>query len=166
MTAEYLHVVGPGEGEPIWFLQTLMTVKASGDESGGAFSLIEAHYPPGFAPPSHVHHREDESFYVLEGEVTFTCGARMWTAGPGAFAVLPRGVEHGFTISEAAPAKMLQMSSAPGLERFFRDAGAPAKVRALPPAVGAPDLAHLAAVAERYGVELMSPRRPTAQPAP
>lgn len=50
-----------------------MTVKASGAESGGAFSLIEVQYPPGFAPPLHLHHHEDESFYVLDGEVTFTC---------------------------------------------------------------------------------------------
>lgn len=120
MTAEYLHVVGPGDGEAIWFLQTLMTVKASGAESGGAFSLIEVQYPPALSPPLHLHHNEDESFYVLEGKVTFTCGDRTWTAGQGAFAVLPRGIEHGFTIGQSAPAKMLQMSSAPGSERFFR----------------------------------------------
>jgi quercetin dioxygenase-like cupin family protein len=156
MTAEYLHVVDPGEGEAIWFLQTLMVVKASGAESGGAFSLIEAHYPPAFSPPLHVHHNEDESFYVLEGEVAFTCGDRTWTARKGAFAVLPRGVQHGFTIGASAPAKMLQMSSAPGLERFFRDAGLPATERALPCDGAGPDLAGLRAAAERYGVELTS----------
>lgn len=155
MTSEYLHVVGPGEGEAIWFLQTLMTVKASGAESDGAFSLIEARYPPAFSPPLHLHHNEDESFYVLEGEVTFTCGDRTWTAGQGAFAVLPRGIEHGFTVGGTAPAKMLQMSSAPGLERFFRDAGAPAKERTLPRTTAEPDLARLEAAAERYGVELL-----------
>ena len=157
MTAEYLHVVDPGEGEAIWFLQTLMTVKASGAESGGAFSLIEAHYPPAFSPPLHLHHNEDESFYVLAGEVVFTCGDRTWTAGPGAFAVLPRGVRHGFVISGSAPAKMLQMSSAPGLERFFRDAGAPATDRMLPPAGIEADGAALRSAAERYGVELLAP---------
>ncbi len=157
MTAEYLHVVGPGEGEAIWFLRTLMTVKASGNESGGAFSLIEVHYPPAFSPPHHLHHNEDESFYVLEGQVTFTCGVRTWTAGQGSFAVLPRGIEHGFAVGQASPAKMLQMSSAPGLERFFRDAGAPATERTLPPASGEPDFAGLKAAADRYGIELMGP---------
>jgi quercetin dioxygenase-like cupin family protein len=136
-----------------------MTVKASGAESGGAFSLIEVQYPPDFSPPLHLHHHEDESFYVLEGEVTFTCGDHTWTAGPGAFAVLPRGIEHGFTTGPASPAKMLQMSSAPGLERFFRDAGAPAKDRTLPPDSGQPDLGRLKAAAERYGIELRNPPR-------
>lgn len=160
MTAEYLHVVDPGEGEAIWFLQTLMTVKASGAESGGAFSLIEVHYPAAFSPPPHVHHHEDESFYILEGEVVFSCGDRTWTAGQGAFAVLPCGVQHGFTIGGSAPARMLQMSSAPGLERFFRDAGAPAAERTLPPAGAKPDLPRLRAAAERHGLELLgSPER-------
>lgn len=67
MTAEYLHIVEPGEGEAIWFLRMLMTVKASGAESGGASSLIEVHYPPGFAPPLHLHHHEDERSTSLMG---------------------------------------------------------------------------------------------------
>src|SRR5215471_9918299 len=122
MAADHFHAIGPGEGEAIWFLQTRMTVKASGAESGGAFSLIEVHYPASFSPPLHIHHHEDESFYVLDGDVTFNCGKRSWLAQPGAFVVLPRGIEHGFTVSPDTPARMLQMSSAPGLERFFRDA--------------------------------------------
>ena len=103
MSADHFHAVGPGEGEAIWFLQTLMSVKASGAESGGAFSLIEVHYPPAFSPPRHIHHHEDESFYVLDGEVTFICGDRTWRTQQGAFVVLPRGIEHGFTISPEAP---------------------------------------------------------------
>lgn len=87
--------------------------------------------------------------------MTFTCGDRTWTTGPGGFAVLPRGIKHGFTIGQSAEAKMLQMSSAPGLERFFRAAGGPAKERTLPPVSSEPDLAALNAAAERYGIELM-----------
>jgi quercetin dioxygenase-like cupin family protein len=154
--ADHFHAVEPGDGEAIWFLRTLMTVKASGAESGGAFSLIEVHYPPGFSPPPHTHHDEDESFYVLEGEATFVCGERTWLARPGAFVVLPRAVRHGFTIGDRAPAKMLQMSSAPGLERFFRDAGLPAPRRELPPPAP-PDVVRLRACAERYGLELLGP---------
>ena len=95
MSADHFHAVGPGEGEAIWFLQTLMSVKASGAESGGAFSLIEVHYPPAFSPPRHIHHHEDESFYVLDGEVTFICGDRTWRTQQGAFVVLPAGSSTG-----------------------------------------------------------------------
>ena len=131
-------------------------VKASGAESGGAFSLIEVHYPPAFSPPRHIHHHEDESFYVLDGEVTFICSDRTGRTQQGAFVVLPRGIEHGFTISPEAPARMLQMSSAPGLERFFRDAGPPAASSSLPPP-GGPDVTRLMAAAERYGLEILGP---------
>jgi quercetin dioxygenase-like cupin family protein len=154
MAADHFHAVGPGDGEAIWFLQTRMTVKASGAESGGAFSLIEVHYPPAFSPPSHIHHREDESFYVLDGDVTFSCGERVWLARPGAFVVLPRGIEHGFTVSADTPARMLQMSSAPGLERFFRDAGRAPSTSGLPPNA-APDVDRLMAAAKRYGIEIL-----------
>jgi quercetin dioxygenase-like cupin family protein len=147
------HALEPGDGEAIWFLRTLMTVKASGGDSGGAFSLIEVHYPPAFSPPPHIHRNEDESFYVLDGEATFFCGTRSWLARRGAFVVLPRGIEHGFSISRTAPAKMLQMS-APGLEGFFRDAGTPAITRALPPVV-VPEVARLMATAESYGLEIL-----------
>ena len=153
MVADQFHAVGPGDGEAIWFLQTLMTVKASGAESGGAFSLIEVQYPPAFSPPRHIHHHEDECFYVLEGEATFECGGHRWLASAGAFVVLPRGIEHGFTIGGTST-RMLQMSSAPGLERFFRDAGRPALTRELPP-TAPPDVARLMTAAQTYGLTIL-----------
>ena len=65
------------EGESLWFLGTLMTIKASRAETAGQFSLIEQVLPLGFAPPLHVHHAEDEAFYVLEGALTFFCGGQI-----------------------------------------------------------------------------------------
>ena len=59
-------VLGPGEGESVWFLNSRMTLKATGATTGGGYGLLESSIPPGFSPPMHVHHREDESFYVLE----------------------------------------------------------------------------------------------------
>ena len=92
---------------------------------------------------------------VLEGEATFVCGERTWLARPGAFVVLPCAV-YGFRIGAATPARMLQMSSAPGLEHFFRDAGRPAPKRDLPPPE-APDVVRLRACVDRYGIELLAP---------
>ena len=60
-----------GEGKALWFLDTLMTVKADGDDTRDAFTLIEFEAPTAFGPPMHIHHREDEGFYVLEGQVLF-----------------------------------------------------------------------------------------------
>src|SRR5436309_2281648 len=94
------YVLAKGEGEGIWFLNNLMTVKAGGDNTGNAFTLIESLAPAGFGPPPHVHHAEDEAFYVLEGEATITCGDRTWSATPGSFAFLPRDIPHSFKASE------------------------------------------------------------------
>src|ERR1700674_4071280 len=83
-------------GEAVWFLGTLMQLKAGGKETGGAFGLIEQVLPAGFRPPPHVHTREDEGFYIIEGRLAFSCGDRRLEAGPGSFVFLPRGIEHTF----------------------------------------------------------------------
>ena len=80
----------PGEGQPIWFLRNRMTLKATAETTGGAFGLLETVIAPRFSPPLHVHHGEDESFYVIEGVLTMKCGERTFRAGAGAFVFLPR----------------------------------------------------------------------------
>ena len=82
--------LGPGHytlskdgGDAIWFLGGLMTVKASRTQTGNAFAIVEFTLPPGFAPPPHIHHMEDEAFYILEGAVTGFCGDQRWEAAPG-----------------------------------------------------------------------------------
>src|SRR6478672_8815954 len=77
--------LAPGEGVPIWFLRNRMTIKATAATTGGAFGLVESLIAPGFSPPLHVHHRDDESFWVLEGDVTMRCGNRTFRASPGSF---------------------------------------------------------------------------------
>lgn len=145
--------LGPGEGEGIWFLGTLMTIKAGGDQTHGAFTRLECLAPAGFAPPLHIHQAEEEAFYVLEGELTVTCGDRTWTAAPGAFVLLPRGIPHSFAVSDAGPAKLLQITSPAQFERFAAEVGEPAQERTLPPPAQ-PDVAKLLRLAGEYNIEI------------
>lgn len=144
------------EGEATWFLGTLMTVKATGATTGGAFGLIEQELPAGFATPLHIHHGEDEAFYILEGEITFRCGARTLIAGPGAFVFLPKEIVHGFQVTSGTPARLLQLNFPVGIERFFLEAGEPASAPTLPPPAP-PNLDKAVALAEKYRFEIAAP---------
>lgn len=144
------------EGQSIWFLGTLMTLKAAGEQTKGAYGLIEQTLPPGFAPPLHVHHSEDEAFYLLEGEATFTCGDQTMKATPGSYIFFPRDIPHWFRIEGTQPARLLQFNFPAGLENFFVEMGEPAQKSTLPPA-GPPDVEKLAATAARYAMEILGP---------
>jgi quercetin dioxygenase-like cupin family protein len=122
-------------GEAVWFLGTKMVIKATGKETSGAFGLIEQVLPPNFAPPPHIHHAEDEAFYLLEGEGDFFCGETSWHAKPGTFIFFPRGIVHGFRIGQSGPARLLQLNSPAGVERMFIEVGDPvtASTAELPP---------------------------------
>ena len=132
--ADRARFLAPGEGYPIWFLANRMTMKATSSTTGGAYGLLESHLAPGFSPPLHVHHREDEAFYVLEGAVTMRCGDRTFRAAAGAFVFLPRGVPHTFLVDADRPARMLTLLSPGGGEGVFVDGGRPAEHDGLPPA--------------------------------
>src|SRR5215468_7575500 len=123
----------PGEGQAVWFLDNHMTIKATASSTGGAFGLLESFIAPGFSPPLHVHHREDESFYVLEGELTMRCGERTFTAAAGAFVFLPRGVPHTFVVEGDMPARMLTLLTPGGGEGVFIEGGRRAEGDGLPP---------------------------------
>jgi quercetin dioxygenase-like cupin family protein len=146
----------PGEGPAIWFLRNRMTVKATAATTGGTFGLVETTIAPGFSPPLHVHHREDEAFYVLEGELTMQCGERTFQATAGAFVWLPRDVPHSFVVEGDRPARMLTLLTPGGGEGIFIDAGRPAEHEGLPPAAP-PDIALLQRVNAQYGAEIVGP---------
>ena len=144
------------EGRSIWFLGTLMTVKATGEQTNGEFGLIEQILQPGFASPLHVHHSEDEAFYLLEGEAAFTCGDKTMNAGAGTYIFFPRDIPHWFSIKGDQNARLLQLNFPAGLEDFFVEAGEPAVKLTLPPA-GQPDFEKLAAIAAKYHIEILGP---------
>ncbi len=150
------YTLAADEGEGLWFLNTLMTVKAGTEQTRGAFTLIEQLCPPGFAAPPHIHWAEEEGFYVLEGELTVTCGSQVWTVVPGGFVLLPRGIPHAFSVSPVSPAKLLQITSPAQFERFAAEVGQPAQQRALPPPAP-PDVAKLLSVMGKYNYEMAGP---------
>jgi mannose-6-phosphate isomerase-like protein (cupin superfamily) len=146
---------GRDEGTAIWMLDTLMHVKAGAGETRGAYTLIECLAPTGFGPPRHVHTREEEGFYVLQGSMTVECGDDSWQAEPGGFVLLPRGIPHAFLVTEG-PCRMLQVTSPAGFEDFAAEVGRPAESATLPEPT-APDMAALMRAAERAGHELVGP---------
>jgi len=145
-----------GEGKALWFLDTLMTVKADGDDTRDAFTLIEFEAPTAFGPPMHIHHREDEAFYVLDGSMRVVCGDDRWEAGAGSFVMLPRGVPHAYVVTSDRACRGLQITSPAQFERFIAELGRPADALTLPEP-SRPDLEALAGSAERYGHEYVGP---------
>lgn len=144
------------EGQPIWFLGTLMLLKATGERNGHTFSLIEQVLPPGFAPPLHVHHAEDEAFYILEGALTFVCGERRWHASAGSFVYLPKEIPHGFLVEDGAQARLLQFTVPAGLEHFHVEMGEPAQSLTIPPP-SLPDMEKMQALAAKYHFDIVGP---------
>jgi quercetin dioxygenase-like cupin family protein len=148
--------IQPGEGQAIWFLRNRMIVKATADTTGGAFGLVESLIAPGFSPPMHVHHREDESFYILEGDVTVQCGEQRFRASAGAFVFLPRDVAHTFVVEGDRPARMLTLLTPGGGEGVFIEGGRRPEHDGLPP-LTPPDIAALKQVSARFGAEIVGP---------
>ena len=153
------YALGEGEGEARWWLGvSLATIKATGKETGGRYTLVEVLEPEGEEAPLHVHHNEDEGFWVLEGELTFQVGEEKIKASPGSFLFGPRDVPHRYTV-ESGPARLLFILSPSGFEEFIYATSEPAKELTLPPPPeGPPDEAEmeqLGALARRYGAEIL-----------
>ncbi|MGY1703757.1 cupin domain-containing protein [Geodermatophilus sp. SYSU D00697] len=158
------YALGAEEGTGVWFLDTRMTVKAGRAQTGGSFTLIEWSAPVGFGPPRHLHHVEDEGFYVLDGELVVECGDRRWTAGPGTFVFLPHGIPHVFVVTRG-PVRGLQITSPAGFEDFIGELGRPPTGPGLPEP-SEPDVPRLVEAAARYRGEILGPPLALADVAP
>ena len=131
---------------------------ATGEDTNCKYSLIEALVGPGGGPPPHVHSREEEGFYVLEGEITFTVNGERVVATAGMFANMPVGTPHSFKNESNQPAKMLVSVAPAGLEKMFMEIGVPlaeGATTALPPT--REDIEKLLAIAPKYGIEIRLP---------
>lgn len=146
-----------GEGEALWFLGALVTIKASSETTAGRATVTETLAPRGHGSPLHVHRNEDEWFYVIEGELTFWVGGEVVVAAAGAFVYGPRGVPHTFTVS-SDEARFLLVTEPGAFSGFLRTLAEPAGDLSLPPpATEPPDMQLLAATAAAYGVEILGP---------
>ncbi len=143
-----------GEGQAYWFLNALSIVRLSGQQTGGSFALIEETLPAGRATPYHLHHKEDETFYVLEGELTFVGESKRIRGVAGATIFLPRGQAHGFRADTAA--KILILTTPAGFDEFVAEAGEPAPALELPEP-REPDIARLTKLAAKYSIEILGP---------
>src|SRR6516164_6558532 len=147
-----------GEGRTVAVVGDVYRFLATGDDTDGKYALFEAIVSPGGGPPPHVHSREEEGFYVLEGEVTFTVNGQRVVAQAGTFANMPVGTPHAFKNETGRPARMLISVAPAGLEGMFFEVGVPlpeGSTTALPPTKE--EIEKLLAIAPRYGIEIKLP---------
>jgi quercetin dioxygenase-like cupin family protein len=143
--------LGPGEGEALWFLGPLATVKAT----AGRVTVHDA--PRASGPPLHVHRHQEEWFHVIDGELTLWIGGRVITAPADSLVYGPRDTPHTFTVSSER-ARFLHVAEPAGLEKLVRALSEPAEPPQIPPAPTAPpDMAAMGQLAADYGIEILGP---------
>jgi quercetin dioxygenase-like cupin family protein len=147
------------QGRTIAVVGDVYRFLATGDETNGKYALWEAIVPPGGGPPPHVHSREEEGFYILEGEITFQVDGVTRVATAGMFANMPVGVPHSFKNASDKPAKMLISVAPAGAEQMFFEVGVvlpDGATTALPPSKA--EIEKLLEVSPKYGIEILVPK--------
>lgn len=143
----------------IWYQGYLMNLLITGKETNGRFSIVETLGRQDYSllPPKHVHHNEEESFYILEGEATFYLDGEPLQGTPGTLITLPRDVPHWFTL-DSDEVRWLNIVTPAGFEDFFVELSVPAGALTLPPKQeGDLDIARLIDAAGRRGCEILPP---------
>jgi mannose-6-phosphate isomerase-like protein (cupin superfamily) len=143
-----LRVVQPNEGRHFSVMGSAMTYKATTDDTGGAYSLAIETTPPHGGLPTHVHHREDEAMYILEGEYEIQCGDQVIRATPGVFIFLPRDTPNRYQNIGNTPGQFLFITSPGGFERLIAETS-------VLMADGQPDMQQVHAAGRRHGVEFV-----------
>ena len=137
-----------------WFLDTLVRVHVRGEDTGGRYSAVESVAPAGHQPPAHVHHDDDEGFYVVEGEITVYVGEERRCSAPASSSTRRRR-PHTFRVSSPERARVLVTSAPARFDAFVRELGEPAARDELPVLDGPPDVERLVATAARNGIEIL-----------
>jgi quercetin dioxygenase-like cupin family protein len=147
----------PTEGRTIAVVGDLYRFLATGEETDGMYAMFEAIVPPGGGPPPHTHSREEESFLILEGEITFTVNSEQIVASAGTFANMPVGSLHSFKNATDKTARMIITVAPAGLEEMFFEVGVPVKLGETPQPPTKAEIEKLLSVAPSYGVEIKVP---------
>lgn len=143
------YVLQPGDGRLIDLGGFSMSVKATDDETDGAFTLLEAEEPPNFGPPLHIHHGIAEAFYVLDGEYIIFIRDDEYRCPAGSFIFIPAETPHGFRVGNVASRK-LNLYLPASMVGYFDDLSEAMKK-------GEADPERLSAIAARYSVEVIGP---------
>lgn len=142
-----LQHVPAGGGHCICYAGLELAVKLGAAESGGESTLIEGTIPPDAGPPLHVHEKENETYYVLEGQFEFVCGDERVSGGPGTFVFAPRGFPHRYKNIGTEPGRVLFGFTPGGIEAFFVELGKQSELT--------PQL--MTEIAARYGMTILAP---------
>jgi quercetin dioxygenase-like cupin family protein len=149
--------VASGEGlAEVWWKTGRVTVKTSGAETQGRFGQVEVDDPLGTAPPLHVHHQDDESFYVVDGEVTVFADGDRIDLSAGDYALVPRGVPHSYLV-RSERARLLVTFSPAGFEEFFVEVGMPGNGSDPPAGAVLPAPDEFARRLAPYGCQIVGP---------
>jgi mannose-6-phosphate isomerase-like protein (cupin superfamily) len=153
--------IRPGDGRSLRVLGEVVTYKITSERTGGAYSLFEVVSEPGGGPPPHVQHREDEAFYVLDGEYEFLDNdGHTMRVGTGSLVYVPKGNLHTYKNVGTTPGKMLVSQTPGGLhERFFEEIGQEEAQNKIKPTAheGLLDAERIVAIAAMYGIEMQPP---------
>src|SRR5438874_7957704 len=139
-----------GEGKKINVLGIPMVIRIHGRDTGGVVSAVESHDVPGGGPPPHIHHREDETFQVLEGEYEWTVGEKTFVAQKGATIFAPRGTPHTYRYLGQTPGRLMWVIMQSGFERFFEEIGALSPQQQQ-------DTPRVIEIGKKYGLEILPP---------
>ena len=151
MSVAELIVLGPGEGKTVSLLGGKYTYKAVGRDTDGHYGLVEFTAPAGSpGPPPHIHEREEEALYVVEGELKVQIAERTLQARAGTFVLVPRGTVHTFSNPASRPAKALVIVSPAGFEEAFEE-----MAEAAPRADEPPNMDKLLAIAKKYNLKIV-----------
>ena len=150
-------LLNQGQGRSFWVLGDLYIFKVTGQESDGAFTVIEQVIQPQGGPPPHVHHREDEAFYILDGTFSFLSGETQAEYQTGAFVYIPKGTLHTFKNVSERPGKLLVVITPAGLEEFFYSIGSHADDATTPPPFDPAVIDKIMKLSKKYEMDVRLP---------